>query len=116
MQALPQACHKHGYCVHAGVCSTCVGEAAYADSTRVSWVPEARRAGALATVYAGYSLGTVAGLLLTPALAAAFQWPAALHAFSLAGLAWAVGAHQLLGECSVSCCLYEMCLKLMLAH
>ena len=68
----------------------------HAESMRIRWVPEARRARALATVYAGYSLGTVAGLLLTPALAAAFQWPAALHAFSLAGLAWAVGAHRLL--------------------
>jgi len=37
-------------------------------------------------------MGTVAGLLLTPLLADAFRWPAALHAFSAAGLAWAVSA------------------------
>lgn len=56
------------------------------------WVPADRRALSLAAVYAGYSMGTVAGLLLTPLLADAFRWPAALHAFSAAGLAWAVSA------------------------
>ena len=53
-------------------------------------MPADRRARSLAAVYAGYSMGTVAGLLLTPLLADAFRWPAALHAFSAAGLAWAV--------------------------
>ncbi|KAK9835423.1 hypothetical protein WJX81_008633 [Elliptochloris bilobata] len=69
-----------------GLCQSCLMPATSAMAAQ--WVPEGRRAHALATVYAGYSLGTVAGLLLTPALEAAFRWPAALHTFSVAGLAW----------------------------
>ena len=88
-------------------------ELIYACLMLLRWVPEVRRARALATVYAGYSLGTVVGLLLTPALAAAFQWPAALYAFSFAGLAWAVSACWLLAKLSASCSLVKASPKLL---
>jgi predicted MFS family arabinose efflux permease len=51
-------------------------------------VPEAYRARALTVIFATFSLGTVAGLLLTPLLAACWGWPSAFSFFAALGLAW----------------------------
>lgn len=41
-------------------------------------------------IHASYSAGSVLGLTLTPLLVTQIGWPAALQAFSAAGLAWVV--------------------------
>ncbi len=89
------AAHRHAYVrsTTSVVLGGCPGRGPAPRSARAHalrgaarWVQPGARARALAAIYAAASAGTVAGMLLTPLL----QWPAALHAFSAAGLAWAV--------------------------
>lgn len=66
------------------------------SATAAQWFQPADRAAKTSSVYAWYSLGTVAGLVATPAMAQAIGWPAAFGVFGAAGAATALVAMQLL--------------------
>jgi ACS family sodium-dependent inorganic phosphate cotransporter len=52
------------------------------------WVPVHERARSVALNASGIPLGTVAALLLTPALVVAWGWPAVFYACSILGFVW----------------------------
>jgi MFS family permease len=54
-----------------------------------TWVPEAERSRAVATLGAGKTGGSIAGLLLAPVVIGAFGWQAMFYSFGVLGLFWA---------------------------
>lgn len=52
------------------------------------WVPPVERTGAIAALFSGISLGTVAGLAATAWITARYGWPAAFYGFGIVGLVW----------------------------
>lgn len=55
------------------------------------WVPESSRSRALAFIYSGHQLGTIASYLLAPLLIAQFGWPSVFWIFGSLGFVWLLG-------------------------
>ncbi|PRW59116.1 putative anion transporter chloroplastic [Chlorella sorokiniana] len=68
-----------------GLAQSCLMPAASALAAR--WFPPATRSRQTSTVYSAYSVGTVAGLALTPLVAQHVGWASTFTLFGLAGLA-----------------------------
>lgn len=52
------------------------------------WVPTSERSRSLARVYSGMFCGSILGLLASPPLIEAYDWPTVFHIFGSAGVVW----------------------------
>ena len=71
-----------------------IGEAAIFPATYElfgRWVPASERTHAIAALFSGISIGTVAGLIATGWITARYGWALSFYAFGILGLAWVVG-------------------------
>ena len=59
-----------------------------ATGMMAKWVPASERARAVATVFGGLDVGSVAGLLIAPPLILHGDWPLVFYIFGVIGFAW----------------------------